>query len=226
MLAPEGLAPTIVAGMAAGIAKSCVSHPFNVYKARAQAGRPSPRPRDLLRGLPLSLGKNGVEHMLHMGLRDIVGGGLVAAGVEAPSSFVVGFLAGVPQAILMCPLEFALTRAQLGQPIVWAQAGRGIGWMLAKEMTSGAIFFGLYERGKRDGMPPGAAGATAALGAMVSSYPLDTWKTRRQAVAVGARLEVFGGLRWALAKCIVSNWAALSVYEKARGSLVHAFAGA
>jgi hypothetical protein len=84
-----------------------------------------------------------------------------------------------------------------------------------KEATSGMIFYGFYEGFKSINFPGGVAGSSSALLAMTLTYPVDVLKTRVQAgesVASARGMGSFGrGLNWAVAKCLVSNFVALSV---------------
>jgi hypothetical protein len=77
------------------------------------------------------------------------------------------------------------------------------------------IFYGFYEGFKSMNFPGGVAGSSSALLAMTMTYPVDVLKTRVQAgetVASARGMGSFGrGLNWAVAKCLVSNFVALSV---------------
>ena len=100
--------------------------------------------------------------------------------VRGPGSPQVGFLAGFPQSFLNTPMDYVRLQLQLKQPIKVAMLYRGLPWVVAKEATSGMIFYGCYEGLKSMDISAGFAGSGAALLAMTLTYPVDVFKNRVQ----------------------------------------------
>lgn len=219
---------SMLAGLAAGVSKTLVGHPFNTWKIHRQSGMAPPeRLRDLYRGLHAPLGRSAVEHGFHMSFRDLVMQEMGRCGLEAwaQNPFLVGLVAGVPQALVVAPMDYACTRVQLAKPIEWHQCFRGLSWLMGKEMFAGMVFFGIYD-GSR-GLHPileqnaGLRGSIAAVTALASTYPLDTLKTRSQAgICAKTPLQLHAGLGFSLVKCVVCNFVALAVYDAARTHLL------
>mmetsp|Transcript_2334 Transcript_2334/g.6307 ORF Transcript_2334/g.6307 Transcript_2334/m.6307 type:complete len:303 (+) Transcript_2334:69-977(+) len=221
-----GLRTVAVAGMASGLAKTIISHPLDTVKVHVQNRMPPPtNPARLFRGISVPLMRNGVENSLHFLFRAVVASALSALSLHSAASnaFAVGFLSGFPQALFNTPADYVRLQLQLNQAVQLRSLFRGLPWVAAKEAASGAVFFGAYETIKRvagSGWGAGIAGSLAALMAMVSTFPLDTLKTRVQA---GGSLKsavtsgkLAGGLTWAVAKCLAGNFVALSVFEAVR----------
>ena len=209
------------AGAIAGFAKTMISHPLDTIKVHIQSQKPVPtQPRALYRGIAVPFVRNGIEHSTHFFFRGLVANYMHWVGIPgADNAWVVGFLAGFPQSILNTPMDYARLKLQLAQPMSLSQCYRGISWVMAKEAASGAVFYGCYEGIKSLGVPGGFAGSSAALCAMTLTYPVDVFKTRVQAgetFASAKKMSKFNkGISWALAKCILSNFVALTAYELA-----------
>ena len=175
------------AGLVAGVAKTLVSHPIDTIKVFRQQRQPYPRDlRRLYKGLSVPLLRNAFESGLHMGLRGVSAYCLQWLGWKegAESPWVVGAVAGVPQALVMTPLDYTKVRIQLGKPWFFQQCFLGLRWLMLREIAAGAIFFGMYETLREQNVvPPGIAGGAAALSSMVATYPLDTLRTRAQAAS-------------------------------------------
>uniref|UniRef100_A0A7S0N6S7 Mitochondrial carrier protein n=1 Tax=Pyramimonas obovata TaxID=1411642 RepID=A0A7S0N6S7_9CHLO len=220
MVSPD-LFGVATAGALAGFAKTMISHPLDTIKVHIQNQRPVPRqPRALYRGIAVPFVRNGIEHSTHFFFRGLVANYMHMVGVPgADNAWAVGFLAGFPQSILNTPMDYVRLKLQLAQPMSVKQCYRGFSWVMAKEAASGAVFYGCYEGIKSLGVPGGIAGSSAALCAMTLTYPVDVFKTRVQAGETfesAKKMSKFNkGISWALAKCILSNFVALSAYELA-----------
>lgn len=219
---PDPMA-SMMAGVAAGLSKTIVGHPFNTWKLHRQSGLPPPRRiQELYRGLHAPLGRSAIEHGLHMTFRDLVMQelGRWGLGPWSQNPFLVGLLAGIPQALVVAPMDYACTRLQLSKPVLWSESFRGISWFLSKEMLAGMVFFGIYDGGRS--VPhldsnPGLRGSLAAVSALAMTYPLDTVKTRYQAgVCPKTPVCLHAGLGFSLVKCILCNYVALHVYDTIR----------
>lgn len=219
------------AGVVAGVAKTLVSHPIDTIKVYHQQCQPHPRNLGrLYKGLSVPLFRNAFESGLHMGLRGMTSYALQCVGWQAGSEspWVVGALAGVPQALIMTPLDYTKVRFQLGQSWHARHCFRGLQWLMLREVAAGAIFFGIYEslRDQVAYVPPGLAGGVAALSSMIATYPLDTLRTRAQAaiqpMTATMRLpygSLHAGIHWAILKCLIGNVIALTTFEHARTAM-------
>lgn len=204
-----------LAGMTAGVIKCLVSHPFNTYKVYKQVGKVPPNDiKGLYQGIQAPMGRNALEHSSHMGFRDITS---MVLGIENP--FLVGLLSGIPQALFITPMDYACTRLQLGKPVIWSHCLRGIQWIIFKEMIGGMTFFGIYEGSKPHIDNPGVRGSLAAISAMIVSYPMDTIKTRHQALC-NTRGGLAAGMKMSIVKCIFANYVAMVVFENVKDILV------
>lgn len=209
------------AGAIAGFAKTMVSHPLDTVKVHIQNKRAVPRTiRALYRGIAVPFVRNGVEHSTHFLFRGLVASSLAMSGIPgAENAWLVGFLAGFPQSFVNTPMDYVRLQLQLKQQVKVAMLYRGLPWVVAKEATSGMIFYGFYEGFRSMSWPAGLAGSSSALLAMTLTYPVDVFKTRVQAgetFTSAKKMAGFsGGLSWALGKCIISNFIALTVYEAA-----------
>ncbi|KAA8499019.1 Mitochondrial basic amino acids transporter [Porphyridium purpureum] len=213
----DGLTSVAVAGLVSGMCKTLVSHPLDTLKVYAQNQLTKPRISQLYRGVSVPILRNGVENSLHFLFRSLVLGLMAAVGGPT-NPFVVGGLSGIPQSLFNCPMDYMRMQLQLGRRIQPAHLFRGIPWVALKESSSGMVFFGVYETLKRmTPLPAGAAGSLAAFSALLSVYPVDTLKTRIQAggsFSAARSMGGFGsGMQYAVAKCLLSNFVALSVYE-------------
>jgi len=222
----DGFRAVAVAGMLSGLAKTVVSHPLDTVKVHVQNRIAPPRnPSLLFRGISVPLVRNGVENSLHFLFRAVTASVLSAMSLHgaASNAFAVGFLSGFPQALFNTPADYIRLQLQLGKMVRFGSLFRGLPWVAMKEAASGAVFFGAYEGIKGtigSGAGAGFAGSMAALMAMISTFPLDTLKTRVQAggsvkAAIGMG-KVSGGLHWAVLKCICGNFVALTVFEAAK----------
>jgi len=207
------------AGAVAGFAKTMISHPLDTVKVHLQNKRVVPRTLGgLYRGITVPFIRNGVEHSTHFFFRGLVAQALASSGLPgAENAWLVGFLAGFPQSALNTPMDYVRLQLQLKQPIRMAMMYRGLPWVVAKEATSGMIFYGFYEGMKAMHIPSGFAGSGSALLAMTLTYPVDVFKNRVQAgetFSSARKMKSFSsGLSWSIGKCILSNFVALSVYE-------------
>mmetsp|Transcript_40695 Transcript_40695/g.68127 ORF Transcript_40695/g.68127 Transcript_40695/m.68127 type:complete len:247 (-) Transcript_40695:77-817(-) len=209
------------AGALSGFAKTMVSHPLDTVKVHLQTSRPIPSsPRALYRGIAVPFFRNGIENSTHFFFRGLVAHWMLAANIPgADNPWMVGFLAGFPQSVLNTPMDYVRLKMQLAQPMRLKQCYRGLSWVTAKEAASGAVFYGFYEGIRALGVPAGVAGSASALLAMTLTYPVDVFKTRVQSgetFASARKMKGFDkGLSWAVAKCVISNYIALTVYEMA-----------
>ncbi|KAJ8907984.1 hypothetical protein NDN08_008085 [Rhodosorus marinus] len=215
----EDLAAIATSGAMAGFAKTFVSHPLDTVKVHVQNNlKPPGSLPGLYRGIGVPLARNGFEHSLHFFLRSVTESVMGSLGFVAAAAnpFLVGFVAGFPQAVLTTPMDYLRLQLQLNKVPKAVNSFRGLPWVTLKESVSGMIFFGVYEFVKCFAHP-GIAGSAAALSAMLATYPVDTFKTRVQAgqtVAAATQMSKFStGLPWAVAKCLCSNFVALSMYE-------------
>lgn len=204
------LLATATAGAAAGLAKTLISHPFDTLKVYSQVSRYHlPSMMDLYKGIEFPLIRNAIDNSSHMFFRD-----LVKCTVNIDDNiFSIGFLAGILQALVTNPLDYLKLQRQLSQPFVIQHIYRGLHWTVLKESISGAIFLTSYEELKKHSVPPGHAGSASALTAMILTFPLDTLRVRVQSGAHMVHASHFQGIGFALAKCILSNFVALTVYE-------------
>ncbi|KAK3285225.1 hypothetical protein CYMTET_7155 [Cymbomonas tetramitiformis] len=209
------------AGGIAGFAKTIVAHPMDTMKVHLQNRMSPPRTiAGLYRGITVPFIRNGIEHSTHFFFRGLVANAL--AVFELPgrdNPFFVGFLAGIPQSLVNTPMDYTRLQLQLKKPVVIRSLYRGLPWVVMKESASGMIFYGIYEGARSLSIPAGFAGVISALSAMTMTYPIDVFKTRVQAggsFSSAVKMKSFGsGLEWAVGKCIVANFVALTVYEAA-----------
>lgn len=137
----------------------------------------------------------------------------------------VGALAGVPQALLVAPFDKVLVdwHTTGTMKLLQKDAYKGVRGVLLKEMATGAGFFWMYTELKRafnadhDPLIGGACGTAAATTCFVVSYPLDTVTRRLQSgqdlTAALARGRFFEGFKFGVARCLLSNFVALFMYE-------------
>mmetsp|Transcript_8644 Transcript_8644/g.25976 ORF Transcript_8644/g.25976 Transcript_8644/m.25976 type:complete len:262 (-) Transcript_8644:3812-4597(-) len=219
----EDLTVVATSGAMAGFAKTFVSHPLDTVKVHLQNNMSPPGSLTrLYRGITVPLARNGFEHSLHFFLRNVVAACMASVGFvsAAANPFIVGFVAGFPQAVFTTPMDYVRLQMQLNKPPRLTSSFRGLPWVTLKESVSGMVFFGIYELMKTF-VHPGLAGSCAALSAMVTTYPLDTLKARVQAgqsVTAATQMSKWTkGLPWAIGKCLAANFVALTMYEAVRG---------
>jgi hypothetical protein len=198
--ADEPVSARFAAGIASGLARTLVAHPFDSVKVWQQTGHPvSLRPHRLFRGIQIPL-------LTGAALGTAIVNGEIWLHHKTQNHALSGFITGALCTALTVPLDVLRIRAQTGSALQGMLALRtgSFGWgvSVAREAISGAVFFATLYRVKHETNSPLLAGAVAGVLSTVT-HPIDVVKTRVQNGAPFLAAVARGGFHHGLPICLV-----------------------
>ena len=173
-------------GCIIGIGQVSVGHPFDTMKVIIQSGGSSKiNPYQYFRGIryPMIL-----STFSNAGLFGIYS----TAHKNGFNNFQSGFISGAIMSLVMNPFEFWKVQAQHNQKLYYINKQKkiinklklsysGMRYMTPRESIGNAIYFSTYFNIKEQiNIAPFWAGGLAGMTSWISTYALDTLKTRKQ----------------------------------------------
>ena len=186
-----GAATSAMYAAAAGVVAVAVTHPLDTWVVYQQTGRrlPSVRasPGVLFRGLPPALVQASIIYGAMLGSYEWL------RGEHGVSVVAAAALSAIPESMVKGPLEAVKNMRQTQQclprlPSVAALRLAGVGFAacLARELPGNIAYFYSYEEARRRGWGTVVAGAAAATGFALCSYPFEVLRAQ---LVTGAKRE-------------------------------------
>jgi hypothetical protein len=209
----------IIAGSVAGLSRVTVGYPLDTIKTFSQMKKRKMNisVSGLYRGMSYPLCGSMIINTSLFGIEDYM-------YKKTDSHFISGGIAGLSTSIITSPIELYKVRSQ---NILCKKVNLFLGLRstLLREGIAGPIYFGTFHKLRENGYHSTISGSISGLACLLTTYPLDTVKTRIQAsshVNITSALKVgdlYKGVSvWGI-RAILVNAIGFYSYEKCKDLL-------
>lgn len=206
----------VFAGLCVGFTEVGIGYPFRTATTRIMNsmrwfGLPV---RAYYRGAAWPLGSAVAFNGIAFGTKERV-------AAQTGSAVLGGAAAGMAVAPVLFAFDTGMFRRQIGQPTSWDmfRGTKGaLGMTAAREAAALSVYFGTYDRFRKNGWGTFAAGGAAGLANWSATYWMETLRCRMICQRIGVRAAwrqgmLYAGFPIAAVRSVLVNSVSFSVFE-------------
>jgi solute carrier family 25 carnitine/acylcarnitine transporter 20/29 len=212
-------------GSLVGVGQVMVGHPFDTMKVYVQKN-------NTIKNYNFSNSFRGIRYPILLSTFSNAGlfGIYSTFYNKGYTYFEAGFLSGLSMSLIMNPFEFWKVQAQLNQKKYLIIKRKpffekvklsycGLIYMFPREAIGNAIYFNTYFNLKIFDIEPFIAGGLAGISSWISTYAIDTLKTRKQANPSWTFKDcynagpIYRGISYCLLRAFLANGTSFVIYD-------------